>query len=553
VDSASVSKKPLYCCFVDFSKAYDRIDRTLLWRALKSMGLHGPMLTAVMQMYEEVRLQVRANGELGEQFKSEVGVKQGDPLSPLLFGLYIDRLERFLEQTCPQAGAQIGARLVRLLLYADDIVLMASSPQELKDLLAALGAFCNANSMFVNLRKTKVVVFNKRYHSSAMGSLQFSINGEPIEEARDYVYLGLEFADERHIKQEVARAADKARRALFAMFNRCYELGMHNVSIQGHLFDALVKPILCYGCEVWGPDWVAAKCGKGNFGEGVAEIEVHRPFMRQALGVNSTTPTAAMMADMGREPLVLFWLCMAAKLWNKAVARPHGDLLRAAMEDSVRWAARPDLSRAELKQLWAHQFTACMDALGLQWRAEGGALLAIPIPRLQEVMRLRWERHEWAKVRDACAQDWARGPRAVREAPSSFSDGFKLFTYHKWFSGAWVKKESYIYHLNERDQITAVTQFRLGSHWLMLQKGRFQKPSLPRRERVCPCCSHIVEDEMHVLECPRLAGARLRWGIDEQPHNALTDGGMRAIFNPKDQGGWVKVAKFLVDCRSLSG
>jgi Reverse transcriptase (RNA-dependent DNA polymerase) len=552
VDKAAVNKRPLYCCFIDFSKAYDRIDRALLWRALKGMGLHGPMLATLMQMYDAVWLQVRANGQLGEQFESEVGVKQGDPLSPLLFGLYIDRLERYLEQACPQAGARLGARLVRILLYADDIVLMASSPQELKDMLGALGAFCNANSMFVNLRKTKVVVFNKKYHSSAMGGLQFSLNGEPIEEAQDYVYLGLGFADGKHTSRELDRSVGKARQAMFAMFNRCYELGLHNVDVQGHLFDALVRPILSYGCEVWGPDWISPRCDKGDFGVGLAESDIHRPFMRQALGVNTSTPSVGMMAEMGREPVMLFWLRMAAQLWNKAVGRPQGDLLREAMEDNVACVGRNGLSRAELKSLWAHHFIGCMDSLGLQWKAEGGALMAIPIPRLLEVMRVRWERHEWAKVRDACAQEWARSPRAVREAPSSFSEGFKLFTYQRWFSRAWVRKESCFYHLNERQQITAVAQFRLGSHWLMMQKGRCQKPRLPRGERVCQCCSHIVEDEMHVLECPRLAEARLRWGLEGQALNSLTDGGMRLIFNPKDQGGWAKVANFLKECRATS-
>jgi hypothetical protein len=249
---------------------------------------------------------------------------------------------------------------------------------------------------------------------------------------------------------------------------------------------------------------------------------------------------------------MLFWLRMAAKLWNKAVGRPQGDLLRSAVEDNVSCLTRPDIAHGELRWLWAHHFTSCMESLGLQWRAEGGALMVIPIPRLQELMRLRWERYEWAKVRDACAQEWACGPRAVRGAPSSFSDGFKLFTYHKWFSGAWVRRESYLYHLNEREQITAVAQFRLGSHWLMLQTGRFQKPRLPRRERVCQCCSNTVEDEMHVLECPRLADIRLTWGIQEQPYNLLTDGGMRAVFNPKDQDGWAQVANFLAQCRSSS-
>jgi hypothetical protein len=135
IDSAAAHKRPLFCAFIDFSKAYDRVDRALLWRVLRGCGLHGPALSAVQAMYESVRMQVRMRGKLGPAFESGVGVKQGCPLSPLLFGILVDRLEPFLEQRCPGGGARLATQLVRALLYADDIVLMAESAAGLRSML----------------------------------------------------------------------------------------------------------------------------------------------------------------------------------------------------------------------------------------------------------------------------------------------------------------------------------------------------------------------------------------------------------------------------------
>jgi hypothetical protein len=76
IDAAAVRKKPLYCAFVDFSKAYDRVDRALLWQVLEGMDLHGQALTTLQQMYEGVQLRVRLVGDLSEPFPSTVGVRQ---------------------------------------------------------------------------------------------------------------------------------------------------------------------------------------------------------------------------------------------------------------------------------------------------------------------------------------------------------------------------------------------------------------------------------------------------------------------------------------------
>jgi hypothetical protein len=81
-------------------------------------------------------------------------------VSPLLFGLFLDGVEGHVQQHAPQTGVHVGGVLLQMLLYADDIVLLARSEADLQAQLNALHGFCAEKGMSVNVAKTKVMVFN---------------------------------------------------------------------------------------------------------------------------------------------------------------------------------------------------------------------------------------------------------------------------------------------------------------------------------------------------------------------------------------------------------
>ena len=94
-------------------------------RRLAQLGVHGHMLNAIVEMYWDVPLVPKLNGVLGPSIASTCGVKQGDPLSPLLFGLFIDEFEAWVKERIPGAGVPLTLeKNVPLLLYADDMVLL---------------------------------------------------------------------------------------------------------------------------------------------------------------------------------------------------------------------------------------------------------------------------------------------------------------------------------------------------------------------------------------------------------------------------------------------
>jgi len=128
IDQHRERGKPLYVAFIDFKKAYDWVDRDLLWDCLNKLGVSDPFLSTLRSMYNNVRLQIRMHGKLGTPFPSVVGVKQGDPLSPLLFGLLIDRMELYFKSNQPDEGVKVLGTLLQLLMYADDVAQCSESP-----------------------------------------------------------------------------------------------------------------------------------------------------------------------------------------------------------------------------------------------------------------------------------------------------------------------------------------------------------------------------------------------------------------------------------------
>ena len=126
----------LYVCFVDFKKAYDSVPRHLLWTKLERRGVTGWVLEAVKALYADVPMCVKTFEGLGGYFQSTLGVKQGCPLSPLLFGMYLDDLEGEMEATLAQGTPLDPPFLEDLpvccLMYADDLAQTATSLSGLK-------------------------------------------------------------------------------------------------------------------------------------------------------------------------------------------------------------------------------------------------------------------------------------------------------------------------------------------------------------------------------------------------------------------------------------
>ena len=121
-------KQKLYCAFVDFSAAFDEVHRVSLWQKLLCNAINGKKILVINNMYNNIKSCISHNNNLSAYFPCETGVRQGENLALVLFALFLNDLQFYMENNgC--VGVELNEVQVRLLclkllilLYAHDTV-----------------------------------------------------------------------------------------------------------------------------------------------------------------------------------------------------------------------------------------------------------------------------------------------------------------------------------------------------------------------------------------------------------------------------------------------
>ena len=119
------NRKKLFCAFVDFKKAYDTVDRMTLLQQLEKIGIKGIFYKNIAAMNEKVEYSIKLQKGYLDLISSKLGLKQGCPLSPLLFNIYIDDVKNIFDQNCEPIDFQ--GKQINHFLYADDLVLLSTT------------------------------------------------------------------------------------------------------------------------------------------------------------------------------------------------------------------------------------------------------------------------------------------------------------------------------------------------------------------------------------------------------------------------------------------
>jgi hypothetical protein len=447
----------VYVCFVDFRRAFDTIDRSILWDVLRKSGIQGKMLQLLRNMYSKVKSCVRCpNGEHTDFFGNPRGVRQGCVLSPILFSFLVNELAMEIKQK-GEFGIQLSPCLVDILivLFADDVFLASYTAKGLQKQINLLYSFAINFKMEVNLEKTKIIVFRKGGFLAKHESWKYG--DEQIQVVNSYKYLGLFFSTKLSMSHMMTGLASKAKMRTNQIVRCLYRLGNVHTQTFFKLFDAQVVPILLYGSELWGF-------------QHLDDIEkVQRYACKRILNVSMKTPNAMVLGELGRFPLYVLSAVRCIKYWLKILSMPERRLPKMCYNMLL------NLERLG-KKSWAYYVRQllCVNGFGDVWQQQGVGNENMFIAIFKQ------------RLIDQSGQNW--------HATVTTNERYELYASFK----SSIKLEKYLTSIMPRSYRDAYIRFRFGISPILSHKMRHRKDVLPHH-LLCPICKSEIEDEEHVL------------------------------------------------------
>ena len=466
IENRLLNKMDTFACFVDFKKAFDCVNRDLLWHKIEARyKIRGKFLSALKSLYKNVSCSVDINQSLSEWFHVDSGVKQGCILSPTLFAMFIDDLMEEIKEA--QAGVQCGKDMVSGLLYADDAVVIAPDEGQLQKLIDVIVAWCKRWGMSLNINKTKVVHFRKKGRGRSRSETAFKLEKEEIAYADQYKYLGLILSE--HLEWDLAfqELVKKANRALALLNHRARMCGGLHTNTYTMLFNQLVQPIiLCNAC-IWGHTVSRSILG------------IQYSAMRYLLGVGKVCPIAGLFGETGWIPLA-----MAIKFqilrFNNRIRKMEGERVTKKIHAWSKF-----ISGKPTAKNWAGKTKELMESI-------------------KDFSGLMTGDEQWDALANLESKKWKE---TVDEIPVDSETGGR-FRYYREIKVT-PSSEQYIMRSASLNKRRIVAQLRCGCLPLEVETGRYRSPKTPLMERTCQLCKDGVGDESHfLLSCHELSSPR---------------------------------------------
>ena len=389
----------------------------------------------------------------------ELGKEKTYP--PFLFSIYLNDLEHFLNINnvsgieCAVNTAEVYSYLkLLILLYADDTVIFSDSSEKLQAALNAFETYCTEWKLHVNTSKTKIVIFTKgNFHHNKI----FTFQKQAIEIVKEYKYLGIFSGRTGSYVAAIKHITEQAHKAVYTLLKKIRLLDLP-LDIQTDLFNKIIKPILLYGCELW---------GVGNI-ESIERVQLK--FYKQTLGLKKSTPSNMIYGELGITPLDIDIHTRMVSFWTKLVENRGTNKLASFVYNML---SEMHNSR-KIKSSWVEKIKSLLCSLGFSavWYSQSFINSTWLIKAVNQ------------KLKDIFIQTW----RSKIEIESE-SNVYRIFKTN-------FEESKYITILSTL-LCKRFLSFRTRNHKLPVETGRWK--GVPYNERVCNLCHRDVGDEFHMV------------------------------------------------------
>jgi hypothetical protein len=454
-------KQDTFCCYIDAKKAFDSVNRTCLYYKMMSMGVKGKIYKAVKSLYEDFRCTVRVNNLYTDFFSIPNGLKQGCVISPTLFKIYINDLASELNEL--NCGVQYNDSNVSLLMFADDVVIMAPSAEHLQRSLDGVDSWCKKWRMTLNGSKTQVIHY--RHHSRERAVYQFKCGNMSLDYVDKYKYLDVwlqENLDMSVTVKETSKAAMRALGKIIAKFKAC---GGSNLQCYVKLFNTAVSPVITYSAGLW---------GLKDYGMVNTVLNKAGRFL---LGLPPKAPNTATQGEIGWNSMIFHTRLETVRLYcrlknidqNRLTYKVFSWSNQVASTKCKNWVFHVK------KFLRQHNLLNIVDSdIGIK------EILSKCKDVFHNLDKNKWSQSLWNDKNNA--------------------NGNKLRTYRLFKNE--LTEEAYLNLNIPRFQRSAYVKLRCGVLPLAIETGRYNRT--PLQDRLCKLCNmQSVESETHFLiECP---------------------------------------------------
>lgn len=260
----------LFLAFIDLSKAFDTVNRELLWSVLIRFGCPAKFVNILRQFHDGMMARVTIGGQESAPFPVCTGVRQGCVLAPVLFNVFLlcvtHLLHKELESSSGvavdyrldgnlfntrrlQATTKLSRERVLELQYADDCALVAHSPQDLQAILAVVVKAYSRMGLSVNTTKTEVVC---QWSSSTPHTQpSFTIDHKPLTITPSFKYLGSILSEDCSIDSEIQNRIKQASAAFGRLRHRVFQNNNLHLHTKVAVYQAVCITTLLYSCEAW--------------------------------------------------------------------------------------------------------------------------------------------------------------------------------------------------------------------------------------------------------------------------------------------------------------